>query len=43
MAIKVKFRSLFNALSDGLDDWLEKDMSDLYNRVNQYIKEHGLV
>jgi len=43
IAIKVKFRTLFNALSDSLDDWLEKDMDALYMRVNQYIKEQGLV
>lgn len=38
MSTKVKFRSLFNALSDVLDEWLEKDMDYLYMRVNKYIK-----
>ena len=43
MHVKVKLRSLFEGLAEGLDGWLEMDMDKLYERVNQYIKEQKLV
>ena len=43
MPVKVKLRSLFEGLSEGLDGWLEMDMDRLYERVNQYIKQRGLL
>lgn len=42
MPTKVKLRTLFMALRDGLDDWLEKDIGKMYERVNKYIKAKGL-
>jgi hypothetical protein len=43
MPVKVKLRSLFEGLSEGLDGWLEMDMDRLYERVNKYIKERNVV
>ena len=43
MHVKIKLRSLFEGLAEGLDGWLEMDMDKLYERVNQYIKEQKLV
>lgn len=42
MPTKVKLRTFFMALRDGLDEWLEKDMDKLTERVKKYVETKNL-